>query len=413
MIHSHDLNIRHLFAIITVARLSSISRAAEDIHISQPALTHALHKLETQLDHKLFERRHLGMEVTPQGRLFLDHAHDGIMRIAAAAQQIRQSFKLSPLVAPERHITSTQLRAFLAVLQTGSYTLAAKALNFSQPSVYRAVRELQIFLGVPLFYVSASVLRTTEPVQQFGAQIKLAMVDIQSGIDGLAAMHEPGVGRIAVGSLALARSALLPALLVRFSSIYPKASITVAEGQYEELLGGLRNGSIDMIFGALRVDLAFLDLEQRTLFYDGLFVIGRAGHPLTKQPVSVEQLSTYPWIVAAKQSPMRIVWEKFFSDAGVALPAQTVESSSILLARGLMCNGDWLGLMSAHQSELEEQYGVLARISGVVPESTRPIGLTIRQDWRPTAMQQQFLNMAQEMAVPLSIKADSSASAPA
>ncbi len=402
MLRSDDLNLRHLFAAVTIARLGSMSRAVDEIHISQPALTHAVHKLETQLDHKIFERRNHGVEATPQGSLFLAHVQDGLERLAAAAQQLRQSAKMKPLAAPELHITSTQLRAFLAVLRTGGYTAAAKALEFSQPSIYRAVRELQSFLGVSLFAASDKIMRATDPVEQFGAQVQLALASIQSGIDELAALHEPGIGRIRLGSLPLARSALLPNLLARFSSAYPKVSIAVAEGQYGELIGGLRNAGIDMLFGALRAEFNFPDLQQRPLFTDELCVVGRAQHPLARAAAAPASLAAYPWIVAVAQSPTRAIWTRFMQEAGGGFPAQQVECGSILLARELMRDGDWLGLMSPHQFRLEEECGILTRIGVKVPGSIRPIGLTLRKSWRPTGIQKAFLNMAEEMARPLS-----------
>ncbi len=402
MLQSHDLNLRHLFAAITIARLGNMSRAVETIHISQPALTHAIGKLETQLGDKIFERRNHGVETTRAGKLFLAHAQDGLERLAAAAQQLRQSGKMKPLVAPELHITSTQLRAFLAVLRTGGYTSAAKALEFSQPSIYRAVRELQSFLGVALFEPSGKLMRAAEPVEQFGAQVQLALASIQSGIDELAALREPGIGRIQVGSLPLARSALLPNLLAMFSGIYRKVSITVAEGQYSELIGGLRNGAIDMMFGALRANFDLPDLVQHALFIDELCVVCRTGHPLTKTAPKPSALANYPWIVAAAHSPTQAIWIDFMKTSGGSLPAQQVQCGSILLARELIRNGDWLALMSPHQFRLEEEYGILARLDMKVPGSTRPIGLTLRKSWRPTSIQQSFLNMAEEMARPLS-----------
>lgn len=402
MLQGHDLNLRHLFAAITIARLGNMSRAVESIHISQPALTHAIGKLETQLGEKIFERRNHGVETTRAGKLFLAHAQDGLERLAAAAQQLRQSGKMKPLAAPELHITSTQLRAFLAVLRTGGYTSAAKALMFSQPSIYRAVRELQAFLGVALFEASGKLMRATEPVQQFGAQAQLALASIQSGIDELTALHEPGFGRIQVGSLPLARSALLPGLLANFSSIYPKVSITVAEGQYSELIGGLRNGTIDMMFGALRADFDLQDLEQHTLFIDELCVVCHTGHPLVKAAPPPSALANYPWIVAAEHSPTQAIWTTFMKKSGGGLPTQQVQCGSILLARELIRNGDWLALMSPHQFRLEEEYGILARLDMKVHGSSRPIGVTLRKSWRPTSVQKNFLSMAEEMAQSLS-----------
>lgn len=405
MLQSYDLNLRHLYAATTIARVGSISRATDDIHISQPALTHAISKLETQLGIQIFERCSHGVKTTEAGRLFLAHIQDAMEYLCTAAQQLRSNQKLKPLAAPELHITNTQLRAFLAVWRVGGYMSAARALEFSQPSVYRAVQELQSFLGVALFETSGRLIRATEAAEKFGAQVLLALASIQSGIDELMALHEPSFGRIQVGSLPLARSALLPKLLTEFSENYKKAFINIVEGQYHELIAQLRNGTIDMMFGALRSEFIFPDLEQSPLFVDELCVVCRQDHPLTKQPLDSAALAQYPWIIAAEKSPTQSIWWTFMKALGGGLPTQRVQCSSILLARELIRKGDWLALMSPHQFRLEEDYGILSRLNLPVPGSKRPIGLTVRKGWRPTAIQQSFLKMAKEMANPLSADA--------
>ncbi len=51
----------------TVARCGSLTRAAEELFISQPAVSQAIRQLETQLGMTLFKRTHKGMELTAQG----------------------------------------------------------------------------------------------------------------------------------------------------------------------------------------------------------------------------------------------------------------------------------------------------------------------------------------------------------
>ncbi|SOE92577.1 DNA-binding transcriptional regulator, LysR family [Burkholderia sp. D7] len=399
---TEDLNLRHLFAAVTTSQFVSISDASESLHISQPALTHAIHKLEGLLGQAIFVRSNRGIQTTTEGRLFLSHVRDGLGLLAAAAQKLRQSARLAPLITPERQISNTQIRAFLAVLRAGGYTSAARSLNFSQPSIYRAVQELQSVLGVTLFTSDGTLMRAPDSVRHFADQTRLALASIQSGIDELTAIQKPGTGRICVGSLPLARSALLPNVLANFGNTHPRVAITVVEGQFAELISSLRDGSIDMFFGALRRDVEMPDLRQQVLFMDELHVVGRAGHPLAgKTPTPVE-FAAYPWIVPVAHSPMRSIWEDFLSRGNAPFPAQQVECGSILLARGLMCNGDWLGLMSRHQFALEEQHNVLTHIGLPLPDSDRPIGVTMRRNWRPTLLQKAFLDVAEEISKSIS-----------
>jgi DNA-binding transcriptional LysR family regulator len=62
---------RQLRAFEAVARLESVSSAAREVHLSQPALTQSLHALEAGLRIRLFERRRTGCYTTELGTILL------------------------------------------------------------------------------------------------------------------------------------------------------------------------------------------------------------------------------------------------------------------------------------------------------------------------------------------------------
>jgi DNA-binding transcriptional LysR family regulator len=59
---------------LEIARLRNLSRAADALHLTQPALTARLQGLEIELGTPLFERSHRGMRLTDAGRAFLPYA---------------------------------------------------------------------------------------------------------------------------------------------------------------------------------------------------------------------------------------------------------------------------------------------------------------------------------------------------
>ncbi len=69
-----DWNLLRTF--IAIVQYGGISRAAEHIHVTQPAVSHALKRLEGQLDCKLIERTARRFEVTQAGRLIYERAVD-------------------------------------------------------------------------------------------------------------------------------------------------------------------------------------------------------------------------------------------------------------------------------------------------------------------------------------------------
>ena len=75
----------------TVARNGSLTRAAEELFISQPAVSQAIRQLEGQLGLKLFNRGHSGMELTAQGgELIVDDVEKALRLLSGVEEKVSQ-----------------------------------------------------------------------------------------------------------------------------------------------------------------------------------------------------------------------------------------------------------------------------------------------------------------------------------
>ena len=70
-----QLNYNHLRYFWVVANTGSLTRAAEQLHLSQSALSVQVQKLEQQIGHALFERVGKRLQITEAGRIALDYAN--------------------------------------------------------------------------------------------------------------------------------------------------------------------------------------------------------------------------------------------------------------------------------------------------------------------------------------------------
>src|SRR5580658_1114721 len=85
------MELRHLRYFVAVAEAGSLTVAAErNLHTSQPSLSRQIRDLEDEVGARLLTRRARGIELTPAGRAFLDHARAVLSQVEAAADAARR-----------------------------------------------------------------------------------------------------------------------------------------------------------------------------------------------------------------------------------------------------------------------------------------------------------------------------------
>jgi len=86
------MELRHLRYFVAVAEAGSVTvAAARELHTSQPSLSRQIRDLEDEVGAQLLTRRARGIELTPAGRAFLDHARSVLSQVAAATEAARRA----------------------------------------------------------------------------------------------------------------------------------------------------------------------------------------------------------------------------------------------------------------------------------------------------------------------------------
>lgn len=369
--------------------------------MSQSALTQALRKIERSASVALFERVGFGVTQTDAGRLLVRRSERASALLARAEREIRQREAISPSFEKlNRHITTSQLRALIAIVETGGYSLAARKLGLAQPTVYRAAKDLEARMGSRFFNRSAQGVEPKESAKLLARYAELAFAEIRQGFEEVSELQGNMSGRVSVGSLPLARVELLPKAVTALLKAYPNAQVSILDGPYAEQLHALRYGQIDWIIGALRSPVPTYDIVQQHLFEEPLLMVVRPGHPLLRTPESdPEALANLEWIAPREHTPTRDLFTAFFANAGVEIPKRIIECSSLVATRGLLQGSDRVALLSPAQIHLDVEAKQLAILGAPLPDTSRSIGITVRADWEPTMVQAEFSRIVQTLAV--------------
>jgi LysR family transcriptional regulator of gallate degradation len=366
--------------------------------MSQPAATLAIAGLESHFVTRLLLRRSNGISLTPAGQVCR-------IRIERALSQLSEAFlefgrnANGERVDFTRFVRSRQLDALSAVVEFGNFSVAARAKRLSQSSVHRSARELEKVLGSALFEKTSFGVGPTREAERLARRVRLAFYELSQARAEIDALELTGSGRTVVGALPLARSHLLPAALLEFSQENPLHGVEIVEGTYQNLLSGLQTGDIDIVIGALRDPVPVSDVLQEHLFDDPLAVVARAGHPLARsRRPTIKALRKFQWIAPRRGSPLRAHFDALFSSRGMEPPVTSLECNSLGAARAFLLESDRLMLLSAHQIHYELRAGLLITLPHPAGKVVRPIGLTLRRDWRPTGAQIRLLEVLRRVA---------------
>ncbi|MEM9104362.1 MAG: LysR family transcriptional regulator [Pseudomonadota bacterium] len=384
-------NLRHFRVFLAVVDCRTPTAAAEQCSVSQPAVTQALAKLERGAGGELFKRTRQGFFLNERGKLMEARLRRAMDRLDATMSE----------VAPRLTITATyaQLQSLIAMSEAQSYMLAARNLGLAQPTVHRAVSQIEKEAACSLFERTSFGLVATRPCREITQAARLAFAEFDQADADLAEFDGREAGSIRIGALPLSRVHLLPEAIARFRTSRPKQSITVIDGTFKEMLAGTRKGDVDFMIGALRDPPPVEDVDQEPLFEDHLVILARPGHELEDASnLTLDVLVHHPWVVPRPGTPTREQFDALFNSQDMAMPDSIVECGSIILMRELLTKTDLLGCISGQQARRELQSGALVQLQTGIDWPGREIGLTYRSGWVPTKAQGMLLDQLRQVA---------------
>ena len=83
------MNLNQLYYFVTLAETEHYSRAAEMLSITQPSLSHAVAKLEEELETELFEKKGRNVALTKYGKVFLEYAQESLQSLELGVKKTK------------------------------------------------------------------------------------------------------------------------------------------------------------------------------------------------------------------------------------------------------------------------------------------------------------------------------------
>ena len=177
-------------------------------------------------------------------------------------------------------LSTAQLRAFLLVVDHGSYRAAAGRAFRSQPAISLAIRQLESRLGGALFEPDARVRLTP-----FGERcVPLARELLGQHVRLVESMRRaarPDQGSLAISVLPSVASQWLPDLMNAFGTRFPGVNVRVLDDNSRNIQSQVASGQVD--FGICSLGETATDLATTALIRDDFGLVCRRDHPIARR----------------------------------------------------------------------------------------------------------------------------------
>lgn len=247
------------------------------------------------------------------------------------------------------------LRAFCEVVRQGGFSQAARAIHATQPTVSKAVRQLEDEIGMPLLDRQRQPPRLTAAGDIVFRRAQAMLAEREDLVAELQELRGLRRGVLRLGLPLLGSSILFAPLFARFRSRYPGIEISLAEHGSRRLEDMVSSGEIELGATLTPVPPAF---EYQAVTREPLMALIPPDHSLADAPsLRLAQLRDTPFILFDSGFALNPLLQQACERAGYS-PAVAARSGQIDFIVALVASGLGVSFLPRPVAEQRRQSGV-------------------------------------------------------
>lgn len=236
------------------------------------------------------------------------------------------------------NIDIRQMRAFLAVAATGSFTRAADQLALSQPALTVQIRNLEQALALRVFDRNTRSVALTRAGRDLLPVLERLVRELDSVVSESRAQASLGRGVVRLAVLPSIASGILPEVIARFRRTHPDILFVIRDAIAATVNAATRSEEVDL--GITGGKLELQDLEALLTTTDQMHAVFPRGHALDREgEMSLAELAAHPLILMDSATSVRQVVDQAFAAAGlrieVAAEATYMSTAAAMARAGL------------------------------------------------------------------------------
>jgi DNA-binding transcriptional LysR family regulator len=274
----------------------------------------------------------------------------------------------------------TDLEAFLAVRETGSFHLASERMGLSQSSITRRIQKLETALGSILFERTTRDVRPTLAAKRLQMRAEVILNDARETAlsmrdESIAHAHQRAL-TVTVATIPTVITGLIAPAIRQFEAAGHTARIRVLDRAANEVAEAVAQAEAD--FGICSVPMLEPSTEFTLLFNDPIVIAMEPGHPFAARAgVDWADLADEPLILPARGTGNRLLIDEAMAKTG--RPVRWMfEVSRTSTALDLVAGG--IGIAPVPKSAIQSghPHGTVVAKPVSAPLVSRPIGLIKR-----------------------------------
>ena len=245
---------------------------------------------------------------------------------------------------------------FLCVAETGSLSRAAETWEVGQPAISKAIRRLEVELGLTLLERHARGARLSAAGQHFLPVAKNLQAGHGEAQRVAGEMRAQRAGLLRIGVTDATRTSLLAPTLSPLIQKRPGLRVILRVARSDQLARAVQDGELDVALVPTYGDNSFT-CEHTVIGFDPLLPVVRRAHPLARSvKLKLEDLQAYAWILSGSNGPPHRKLIALYKQYGLTAPTVMVETDySSEAAVALLRHTDLMALLPQSMLRLGEQ----------------------------------------------------------
>lgn len=241
-----------------------------------------------------------------------------------------------------------RLRVLKEVAERGSFSAAAEALNYTQPSISQQVAALERQAGAKLVDRTPRGIRLTDSGEALVRHAEVILARLADAEAELDAINDMRGGRVRLVSFPTGAASLIPPATAAFRERHPGVDLSLSVAPIDEGLEQLRAGEVDiavLVESGFGPDLRAGRIDRIHLLDDPMLVALPSDHRLAKRKtVKLEDLAEETWMHDGSVCPDSTIFLRACHSAGFE-PQVAFENDDYSAIQGFIAAGVGVALI--------------------------------------------------------------------